>query len=125
MLHRIVESSRKFAYLPKFDAYQVCFAVPIHSDFNWHPCTRCPVDKSDYANYASSTRRLLRFNREKLKRLGIDCMRVGPTHIFALPKQANVGDMGVIAEITDIEFLADGRAHLQARPRHCCQFGPF
>lgn len=28
-------------------------------------------------------------------------------------EQANVGDMGVIAEITDIEFLADGRAHLQ------------
>jgi len=52
MLHRIVESSRKFAYLPKFDTYQ-----------------------------------------------------------------ANVGDMGVIAEITDIEFLADGRAHLQAKCR--------
>mmetsp|Transcript_33659 Transcript_33659/g.82073 ORF Transcript_33659/g.82073 Transcript_33659/m.82073 type:complete len:81 (+) Transcript_33659:510-752(+) len=52
MLHRIVESSRRFAYLPKFDTYQ-----------------------------------------------------------------ANVGDMGVIAEITDIEFLADGRAHLQAKCR--------
>jgi len=32
--------------------------------------------------------------------------------VFALC-QAAVGDMGVIAEITEIEFLADGRAHLQ------------
>jgi hypothetical protein len=48
------------------------------------------------------------------------CFRTQPTklvvvYLDAIHLQAAVGDVGVIAEITDVEFMANGRANLQVQ----------
>eukprot|EP00960_Hanusia_phi_P048146 758784-Hanusia_phi.AAC.9 len=69
MIKRIVQASRKFAYLPCMHSYQV------------------------------------------------DLRRTPRSRILIYIGQATVGDVGVIAELSEVEFLPDGRAHVQAKCR--------